>query len=71
MTTREEILAAAMQLSESDRLEIADRLLETVPEGSTGWWAEDEAFLDELDRRAGDLHGAVPVNELWQRPEPE
>jgi hypothetical protein len=65
MTTRDEILTAALQLSELDRLEIAGRLLETVPDGTASWWTDDE-FIEELDRRAGDLEDAVPATELWQ-----
>jgi hypothetical protein len=66
VTTRDEILTAALLLPERDRLEIAGQLLETVAGGPTGNLA-DEEFLDELDRRAGDLEGAVPAEELWLR----
>jgi hypothetical protein len=65
MTTRNEILAAAMLLSEQERLEIAGELLETIPDDSSVW-ASDEEFLDELDRRRGDLEGSVPADEVWQ-----
>lgn len=66
MTTRDEILTAALLLPERERLEIAGQLLETVTDESDGGLA-DEEFLDELDRRAGDLEGAVAAEELWAR----
>lgn len=66
MITRDEDLSAALQLPERDRLEIAGRLLETVPDDLETWWAEDEEFLDELDRRAGDPSRAIPAEEIWQ-----
>jgi hypothetical protein len=66
MTTSDEILTAALQLPERDRLEIAGRLLETIPDESPAWW-DDDKFVEELDRRAGDLEGSVPGTELWQR----
>jgi hypothetical protein len=66
MTTREEILTAAMQLPEDDRLAIAGQLLATVPDELVCDW-DDEEFLDELERRAGDLEGNVPADQLWQQ----
>ena len=60
---RDEILQDALQLSESDRLVVANRLLETLPDGCPGLDADDEAFADEFERRSGDRDGAVP----WER----
>ena len=67
VTTREEILTAALQLPERDRLDLAGQLLETVAceDGSLA----DEGFFQELDRRAGDLKGCVPAEELWLQKE--
>lgn len=62
--TRDEILNAALSLPESDRLAIANRLLDTLPEDSPGLSDEDPQFAAELDRRSGDLAGAVPWEEL-------
>jgi hypothetical protein len=70
--TRDEILDAALGLPESDRLVIANRLLETLPEDAPGLSDDDPEFDAELDRRSGDLSGSVPWeqlrDELRQRP---
>lgn len=65
MTTRNEILAAAMLLPEDERLAIAGQLQETVPADCQDW-STNEEFLDELDRRVNDLQGSVPAEDLWQ-----
>lgn len=62
--TRDEILEAALQLPESDRLDIADRLLETVPEQMLDVPLDDPAFLDELDRRARDGSVGIPWSQV-------
>jgi hypothetical protein len=64
MTTLNEILTAALRLSDVERLEIAGRLLETVPDDTGNIWTDD-GFVEELDRRAGDMEGSVPASELW------
>jgi hypothetical protein len=67
MTSREEILSAALQLPEADRLAIAGRLLATVADELME--DTDDEFLAELDRRIGDLEGSVSAADLWD-PEP-
>ena len=62
--TRDEILDAAHSLPETDRLVIASRLLDTVPDHPPGLSDDDPQFAAELDRRSGDLAGAVPWEQL-------
>lgn len=62
----DEILAAALELPDSDRLRIAVRLLDTVPADAE--LPEDDAeFLAELNRRANEAEHWVPRSELWNR----
>jgi hypothetical protein len=67
-TKRDEILNAALKLSESDRLLIATRLMESIPDDPPGLSEDDPAFLEELDRRAKDTEGWIPASELWKSP---
>jgi hypothetical protein len=53
-----------LQLSESDRLAIVNRLLETLPADVPDVVGDDSEFAEELQRRSGDWDGAVPWNEL-------
>lgn len=62
--TPDEILDAALQLPESDRLSIASRLLDTLPDHPPGLSDDDPQFAAELDRRSGDLTGAIPWEQL-------
>lgn len=63
-TTPAEILQAALQLSESDRLTLADRLLATLPQDFPGLSDDADEFEQELDRRSGDSNGAVRWEDL-------
>lgn len=62
-TNREDVLTAALGLSESDQLAIAIRLMESLPDEQPGL-ADDEDFAAELDRRSGDFEGAVDWSDL-------
>jgi hypothetical protein len=62
-----EIIDAALKLPEADRLLIATRLLETLPDDYPGLSEDDPGFLDELVRRAGDREPTVRLNELWNQ----
>lgn len=62
--TREEILEAAMRLSDEDRFLIANELLETLPDDLPGLSWDDPDLLAELERRSGDLEGSVPWEQL-------
>ena len=63
MTTNvAEVLHAALELSEQERLTLVGQLLETLPRESAD---DDEvAFAAELDRRSGDWQGSVPWDQL-------
>lgn len=52
--TREQLYAAALELSEADRLELASTLMNSIAPESKIWFEDDEGFLDELDRRSQD-----------------
>ena len=52
------ILRAALELSLEERCSIVDELLATIPE------EQDEAFLDEMERRAHDSVRCVPWSEI-------
>ena len=63
----DEILDAALKLSESDRLRIATRLLDTLPDEFPGLSEDDSGFLEELERRSNDPGPSIPVSELWKQ----
>ena len=65
--SKEEILNAALQLSEADRLVIANRLLDTLSESAPGLALDDPALAAELDRRAGDWENSIPWSDLSQQ----
>lgn len=64
---RDEILDAALKLSESDRLMIATRLLDTIPDDPPGLSEHDPGFLEELERRANDAGATISASELWKQ----
>jgi hypothetical protein len=66
-TDRDEILDAALGLPEADRLLIASRLLETLPDDLPGLSEDDRGFLDELERRAQGTDATVPLPELFKQ----
>jgi hypothetical protein len=66
-TNRDEILDSALKLPETDRLLIAERLLETVPDDAPGLSVDDPEFLEELERRFEDTTAGIPVSELWKQ----
>jgi hypothetical protein len=59
-----EIIDAALKLSDSDRLLIATRLLDTLPE-EFQFLEEDPGMLAELERRASDTSATIPAAEIW------
>lgn len=59
------ILQSALRLPELERLEIANRLMDSLPD-LPGLALDDPELLQELERRAGDLDGAVPLADLWK-----
>jgi hypothetical protein len=53
-----------MNLPENVRLDLASRLLETVPPGLDLLSLDDPNLIEELDRRAADDSGAIPWSDL-------
>jgi hypothetical protein len=62
----EELLAAALELSEKDRVILATRLLESVPESDQILSEDDPGLYGELERRSADIAGAIPAEDLWK-----
>jgi hypothetical protein len=60
--TPDAILEAAMNLPEGERLDLAVRLLDTVPPGIMS--IDDPGLIAELDRRSADDSGAIPWSDL-------
>lgn len=63
-TTRNEVLTAALLLSESDRLVLIGELLETMPDELPFNDSDQAEFHAELERRSTDWQGAVPWEQL-------
>jgi hypothetical protein len=63
--TREAIFEAAMNLPENERLDLASRLLDTVPPGIMS--TDDPEFLAELERRFTDGSPTIPWSEIRDR----
>lgn len=57
---REDILKSAMQLTEADRILLAEDLLELSPEEPFGWSLDDPALVEQLEIRAKDE--IVPIS---------
>ena len=62
--TAEEIVSAAIQLPESDRLSIVSQLLETMGDEEHLPGIDDADFIKEMRRRRADPAGAVPWSQL-------
>lgn len=58
------ILEAALRLPEGDRLDLAYRLLDTLPPEPDLLTLDDPNLIAELDRRAADDSGSMPWSEL-------
>jgi putative addiction module component (TIGR02574 family) len=70
--TVEEIEAAALKLSERERLLLARKLLETVPiEGEESDSEISDAWIAEAERRADELESgavvAIPAEDVFRR----
>lgn len=68
MISSEQLLKDALRLSESERLLLATRLLESLPQSEDELAIDDPGLFEELDRRFSDLTRLVPAADLW-RPE--
>ncbi len=62
--TPEAILDAALHLTESERLTLVSRLLETVPTEDVAVSLDDPALAEELERRFADREGSVAWSDL-------
>jgi hypothetical protein len=60
--TPESILEAALKLPENERLDLAARLLDTVPPEILS--IDDPDFIDEMDRRFNDGSPTIPWSEI-------
>jgi hypothetical protein len=60
----ESIFEAALKLPENERLALASRLLETMPDERLGLSLDDPDLLNELKRRSADVEGAVSWQQL-------
>jgi putative addiction module component (TIGR02574 family) len=56
------IFEAALKLPDNERLELASRLLDTVPPGIMS--ADDPDLAEELDRRFNDGSATIPWSEI-------
>jgi len=61
------IFEAALNLPEGDRLDLAHRLLDTLPPEPDLVSLDDPNLIEELDRRAADDSGSVPWSELKKK----
>ena len=62
--SREQVLQAALQLPDEERLQLAGDLLCSVPPGAEVWSIDDPEFLEELDRRCQDGTPSVPWSQM-------
>jgi hypothetical protein len=62
--TPEEILEAALKLPETDRLVIANSLMETLPDEYAGLSIDDAGLREELDRRWQNRSGTISWQQL-------
>jgi len=59
----EAVLQAALALSESERLVLVNRILESLPEQAPAIF-DDEEFQTELERRANDSSEFIPWSQV-------
>lgn len=59
-----EILNAALQLPEDQRLILASRLLETVPNEPAGLSLDDPDLAEKLKQRSSDRQSAIPWDQV-------
>lgn len=62
--TPDNLFEVALNLSEGDRLELAHRLLDTLPPEPELLSLDDPNLFEELERRAADDAGSIPWSEL-------
>ena len=62
--THVQVLEAALQLPEEERLQLASELLDSVPGDAAAWGLDDPRFFDELDRRLQDGTPSIPWSQV-------
>jgi hypothetical protein len=60
----ETVFEAALGLPENERLALVSRLLETIPVDDSGVSLDDDALVEELDRRFADREGSIEWSAL-------
>lgn len=55
----EVVLDAAFELPENERLNLASRLLESLPPDDAAISLDDDSLLEELERRCADREGEI------------
>ncbi len=63
-TDVEAIFTAAVSLNDSERLDLAARLLDTISDNSGGISLDDPGLVEELQRRNADIAGATAWSQL-------
>ena len=58
------IFQAALALSETDRLVLVSRLMETMPQESVTASLDDDDLQAEVERRFADQSGSIPWSDL-------
>lgn len=69
IATRDQILEAALALSEADRMQLVDALMGTLPTDNA--IEPDEDFVAELERRCAEVDAGraqpIPFEEIMER----
>lgn len=67
MSKSDELLAELIKLPIDERRVLIKKAIESMPTEEVESWTDDPEFLAELDRRSGDLEGAIPWEKLRER----
>ena len=67
MSRADEILAELIKFPLEERRVLTEKAIESMPLQEMGSWVEGPEFLAQLDRRFGDLEGAVPWEEVRKK----
>jgi putative addiction module component (TIGR02574 family) len=62
--TADSIIEAASKLPDGERLELVNRLMDTLPGPPNLLSLDDPNLVEELDRRAADDSGSIPWSVL-------
>jgi putative addiction module component (TIGR02574 family) len=67
MTVTEKLLQDALELPEPERLLLANRILDSLPDEGGEWFLDDPELIAELDRRAADGSEPIPADKIWEK----